>query len=103
MVQSRKRRRICSSTKFMIIEYNKTFLKNYKKRISSNLSLVDHFQKRIKLFISDRKNPILKDHALKGKMTKMRAFSITGDIRVIYTIFNDTIYFFDIGTHNQVY
>lgn len=87
----------------MKIEYNKTFIKNYKKRISSNPSLVDQFQKRTKLFVNDRQNPVLKDHALKGKMTKMRVFSITGDIRIVYTIFNNTIYFFDIGTHNQVY
>jgi mRNA-degrading endonuclease YafQ of YafQ-DinJ toxin-antitoxin module len=54
---------------------------------------VNQFQKRINLFITDRKNPLLKDHGLKGKMTHMRAFSVTGDIRVVYTIIDNINYF----------
>jgi mRNA-degrading endonuclease YafQ of YafQ-DinJ toxin-antitoxin module len=35
--------------------------------------------------------PVLRDHTL------------TGDIRVIYYIHKGSVYFADIGTHNQVY
>jgi len=45
----------------------------------------------------------LHDHALTGKLAGKRAFSIAGDIRVIYVEFDDFIVFLDIGTHNQVY
>lgn len=43
------------------------------------------------------------DHALTGKLTGKRAFSVAGDIRVIYVELEDAIVFLDIGSHNQVY
>jgi addiction module RelE/StbE family toxin len=87
----------------MNIKYNESFDKHYKKRISSNRSLVVRAKERIDIFVKNPNDPILKDHPLKGKSKGFRAFSITGDIRVIYQIIEGTAYFFDIGTHNQVY
>ncbi len=87
----------------MKIEYNDSFIKHYKKRITSNHLLIKKAKERINLFIKNPNDPILKDHPLKGKSKGFRAFSITGDIRVIYQIIEGTVYFFDIGTHNQVY
>jgi len=46
---------------------------------------------------------LLQDHLLMGKLEGYRAFSVTGDIRVVYYIHDQTAYFVDIGTHNQVY
>ncbi len=35
---------------------------------------------------------------------ELRAFSVTGDIRIVYFEINDeSVLFLDIGTHNQVY
>lgn len=45
----------------------------------------------------------LHDHALTGKLAGKRAFSMAGDIRIIYIELEDSIVFLDIGTHNQVY
>ena len=43
-------------------------------------------------------------HGLTWKFRQYRAFSITGNIRVIYKIINTkTLRLYDIGTHNQVY
>jgi len=61
------------------------------------------FHRRLELFIQDPRQSLLRDHPLAGKLQGYRAFSITGDIRVVYYIFEDTAYFVDIGTHNQVY
>lgn len=61
------------------------------------------FDNRVKLFGENYQNPQLKDHQLTGKLQGFRSFSVTGDIRVIYYINDDTAYFVDIGTHNQVY
>ncbi len=83
--------------------FTQTFKKHYLKRIYSNKNLDSQFVERHGLFISDPNNPLLRDHALGGKMKGFRSFSITGDIRVIYYIFDDAAYFVDIGTHNQVY
>lgn len=83
--------------------FTKDFKKAYAKRISHRKNLVARFEERYDLFIEDQRNPILENHALSGKLEGFRAFSITGDVRVVYYIYNDTAYFVDIGTHNQVY
>lgn len=87
----------------MKIHFTKKFKKAYKNRIWSNKNLVKRLEERYDLFVEDSSNEVLQDHALSGKMRGYRAFSVTGDIRVIYYIFEDTAYFVDIGTHNQVY
>lgn len=87
----------------MQVNYTNTFLKSYKKRIAASEKLKTQFQERLFLFNTDRTSPILKDHKPAGKKSEYRAFSITGDIRVIYKIFGDRVLFYDISIHNQVY
>lgn len=87
----------------MKIHFTKGFKKAYKRRIQPNENLVKRFDQRYDLFEIDPSDQILRDHALGGKLQGYRAFSITGDVRVIYYIFENTAYFVDIGTHNQVY
>lgn len=85
------------------VRHNK-FKKSYKKRIARYESLIRQLDERLKLFEINPAEPVLKDHALKGNFKGLRAFSITGDIRIIYKkITDDLIMFYDIGTHNQVY
>lgn len=79
------------------------FKKQYKKRILPHKTLDKRFEERYYLFRKDPSNPILRDHALTGTKKGYRAFSITGDIRVVYEVRDDIAYFLDIGTHNQVY
>ena len=87
------------------VEGNPVFV--YHEAFNPNKDEIEEFKKRyedrLKLFMSNRRSPILKDHALVGMKLKLRAFSITGDIRVVYTIVDDSVFFLDIGTHNQVY
>jgi len=83
--------------------FTKTFKKHYLKRIYSSKNLDLHFEERYKMFTNNSKDPILRDHALGGKMKGFRSFSITGDIRVVYYISENIAYFVDIGSHNQVY
>ena len=86
------------------IEYDKIFIKHFKTRISSNNKLVARYQERFNLFVKGRTDPVLQDHKLAGKFKDKRAFSITGDIRVIYTELNKDHYeLLDIGTHPQIY
>lgn len=87
----------------MKIKYYKQFKKHFKERIPINSSLHQRFNERVRLFLDNPKNPILQDHKLTGKIHRYRAFSITGDIRLIYYKSEYFIYFIDIGTHNQVY
>ena len=85
------------------ITRHKNFVKNYKKRILNNKSLDKQFEQRLKLFALGVRGEPLNDHALKGKQTGYRSFSISGDIRVIYRETNVRYQLIDIGTHNQVY
>lgn len=87
------------------ITYNKSFLKAYEKITRSNLKIKTKIKEKIRLFSENPSSPILKDHALVGDMDSLRSFSITGDVRIIYSynVKENTVIFLDIGTHNQVY
>lgn len=87
----------------MKIESTHGFTKTFKKRFSHRPNVQKRFDERVRKFGENPQNPVLEDHALSGRLKGYRAFSITGDIRVIYYIHGDTAYFVDIGTHNQVY
>jgi addiction module RelE/StbE family toxin len=88
----------------MKIRYHKEFLKNYKKRITPDPSLSAQFKKQLDKFVKNPLDPTLRDHKLVGKKKSFRAFSIGGDIRVVYTRDNKgEIRLYDIGSHNQVY
>ena len=85
----------------MKIAYNRAFWKKYSK-LSQNVQ--DKFAQRLKIFIKDTRNPVLKVHPLKGTLAGYRAFSITGDYRAIYKITSlDSIKLIDIGKHGQIY
>jgi addiction module RelE/StbE family toxin len=85
------------------IEKRPQFQKHFKTRIAPNKNLKDRFDGRVRLFIAGEKGKPLNDHPLGGKLKGLRAFSIAGDIRVVYYETDTTYIFFDIGSHNQVY
>ncbi len=80
-----------------------TFLKHFRKRIYPYPNLLKKFEERLGLFMENPHHFLLKDHSLKGKKLTLRAFSLTGDMRIIYQVVNGVIYFLDVGSHNQVY
>jgi addiction module RelE/StbE family toxin len=86
----------------MNIDFHKNFIKNYRRL---DLKLRKRVDATIKKFRTNPFNPILKNHALKGKLKGKRAFSITGDCRVIFEEYDNyvLVIMVDIGTHNQVY
>lgn len=79
------------------------FVKHFKKRILPYPKLVTKFEQRLQLLVTDPNNLLLRDHPLKGDKKEYRSFSVTGNIRVIYRIKNNTLRLYDIGTHSQVY
>ena len=87
----------------MKIKYHKDFLKSYKKRIKPYPKLASQFTSQLNKFINNPKDPSLRDHKLIGKKKSFRAFSVTGDIRIVYIITDNEIWLYDVGSHNQVY
>jgi len=87
----------------MKVEVKKKFIRIFDKRFRSDKALQEKFKERTKMFEVNPSNIFLHDHKLTGDKEGFRAFSITGDIRVIYVIEKGTAYFLDIGTHNQIY
>lgn len=87
----------------MQIKYHRLFLKHFRQRIAPNKNLVARFRQRLEIRTNDPQNAVLKDHQLVGKLQQYRSFSVTGDIRVVYRLEENTILLYDIGSHNQVY
>jgi addiction module RelE/StbE family toxin len=85
----------------MNITHSKTFKKHFQK-LSAKIQ--KQFYKRVELILKNHKFPSLKDHSLKGNLVGKRAFSISGDYRIIYRFIDkETVKFINIGSHDQVY
>ena len=88
----------------MKIEYNKVFLKLYKK---NNKKIKLKFQERLRLFMSDPFLSELNNHALSWKYLWKRSINITGDYRAIFKELSNWEYefieFVSIWTHSQLY
>jgi addiction module RelE/StbE family toxin len=85
----------------MRILYSKKFIKQLAKQPKK---VDEALKRRLKLFQEDINNPLLRNHALKGKLAGFYSINITGDIRAIYEIIDDEIYLYQmIGTHSQLY
>ena len=85
------------------IRRHKTFVKSFRSRVSNNPKLVKQFEQRLQLFIKGDRGHPLSDHTLMGTMKGLRAFSVAGDLRVVYREAEEYFEFLDIGSHNQVY
>ena len=85
------------------INRHRQFIKNYQSRISPNPKLIKQFETRLELFMTGIRDYPLDDHPLVGTMKGLRAFSIGGDLRLVYRETETHFEFLDIGSHNQVY
>ena len=85
----------------MKIIFHKNFEKQYGKLRPSER---EQFKERRDIFVEDEFNPILHNHALKGKFTGYRSINIAGDLRVVYkSVGTHTVMFVAIDTHSNLY
>lgn len=85
--------------------------KNFKKQLLKNLRggrlSKQRLKERLEKFIEDKTIEELNDHALTGNLVGKRAFSIKGDLRIIYAevkVEGEIVaHFLGIGTHSQIY
>lgn len=84
----------------MIINYHKDFLKDFKKL---PLKAKEKFKQRQLLFEKDEFDPVLNNHALKGKWLGYRSINVTGDIRAIFKRDTESVFFAAIDSHSNLY
>ena len=84
----------------MIIDFHKGFTKDFKK-LSTKFK--KKFQERLVLFEGDEFDPVLNNHALKGKYLGYRSINITGDLRAIFKRDSESALFAAIDSHSNLY
>lgn len=85
----------------MTIQYTPKFKKQYKKL---PVKLQHQFDERLRLFVKDPSNPVLRVHPLKGSYSGYWSMNISGDLRALYLKKSDELIIFAlIGTHSQLY
>lgn len=84
----------------MHIDRSRRFKKQYQKLPKNIQARTDI---RIRLFVKDPFNEILRNHQLSGEYGGCRSFNITGDYRIIYEENDGEINFLLIGTHEELY
>ena len=84
----------------MIIDFHKDFTKDFKKL---SLKIRTKFQERLLIFEKDEFEPVLNNHALKGKWLGYRSINVTGDVRAIFKRDPQTAIFVTIDSHSNLY
>lgn len=84
----------------MKIAYLRSFKKDYKKL---TLKLHNQFRERVQLFQENQFNPLLNNHCVHHPYEGCQSINITGDIRALYEINKNSVFFVRIGSHNELY
>lgn len=85
------------------IIFSAVFQKKLKTIGKKDLKLFQKIKKQLKLFKNNKKHPSLRLHKLQGNLKNVWSISVDMSIRLLFIDENDTAYFFDLGTHDEVY
>ncbi|WP_420264042.1 type II toxin-antitoxin system YafQ family toxin [Candidatus Magnetominusculus dajiuhuensis] len=80
-----------------------SFLRQSAKITKKLPSLETKILKALRLLHEDSFSPSLKTHKLSGNLNDKYACSVSDDIRIVFTISDDTIHLLNIGSHDEVY
>ena len=85
----------------MKISFHRNFGKSYKKFPKK---IQEQFKDRLKLFSENPFDPILGNHALHGEYAGFRSINVTGDIRAIYKVIDESSTEFALlDSHSNLY
>ncbi len=84
----------------MEIIFHKNFKKKFKKL---PLKIQQQFYKRIELFLQNKFNKVLNNHAVGRVFPNCHSINISGDYRAIFYNQEDRVVFIIIGTHSDLY
>lgn len=77
--------------------------KTLTKIKSRDKKLIEKIEKQLILFQTNHLHPSLRVHKLTGELKDIWSISIDKSVRILFFLEEDEAYFFDIGTHDQVY
>ncbi len=85
----------------MRTDFTKNFRKQYQKLPKK---VQTQFTERLRLFIEDQGNPLLKVHSLMGDYRGCSSINVTGDIRAVFKVqAGQVALFVAIGSHSELY
>ena len=85
----------------MAVSFAKKFTKQYNKLSDKQQQ---QFARRLRLFMVNQNQPLLRRHALKGKYAGYYSIDVAGDLRAILRhTFKDQVIFSLIVMHSQLY
>lgn len=87
----------------MDFEISPDLHKELKKIKMRDSQLAQKIEKQLFLFQNNHFHPSLRVHKLTGTVENMWSISIDMHIRMLFIVSGGVAYFFDIGTHDQVY
>jgi mRNA-degrading endonuclease YafQ of YafQ-DinJ toxin-antitoxin module len=80
------------------------FKRAFKKLVKGRPEMSRVFREKLALFLSNPYHPSLQTHKLHGRLKGSLAFSLTDDLRVVFSFLtSDVVSLEDIGTHDEVY
>jgi addiction module RelE/StbE family toxin len=85
------------------LRFKKQFMRQASK-ITKNSKVLD--EKLLKTLKTLQENPFtlsLKTHKLSGNLTDRYSAFVTKDIRIIFSLSDDTVHLLNIGSHDEVY
>ena len=76
------------------------FLRRARKLKEPQASML---RSALRRFSADPKDPLLRTHKLKGELDDYWAFSVDGDLRVLFRWDGDVAFLVNLGSHDEVY
>ncbi len=88
----------------MNVRLSESVQKKLNDLAKKDQGLLIRTQRQLQLFRENMSHPSLRIHKLSGQLKDSYSLSVNRKIRMVYTIQpGGTAYFFDLGTHDEVY
>jgi len=86
------------------LEWSSGFERALKKWLGKHPADQELIRTRLEVFIDNPFAPELKNHKLSGQLQGLRAFSVSYDCRIVFSMVEETTALLvSIGTHDEVY
>lgn len=87
----------------MEILFSPEVKRSLKRLKSRDRKLLKRVEKQLLIFSINPRHPSLRTHNLSGKTENVWSISVGLKLRLLYLVREEGFYFFDIGSHNEVY